>query len=189
MTETGPVTYECPAQPGVLHINESAYVAEIIHPQTGRKLSASETGELVLTPLGRPGSPLLRYRTGDLVQLGNDPTCVCGRSDLSLRGGILGRTDDMIIVRGMNIHPSAIDEVLRPNDEIAEYQAVVKTRSSLCELSLRIEPKPGCENAAALALRLETQLQAIFNLRVPVVVVPAGSLPRFEMKAKRWIHG
>src|ERR1700743_698009 len=90
MTEVGPVTHECPARPGVLHVIESAYYAEVIDPVTGENLATGETGELVLTTLGRIGSPLLRYRTGDLVRAETHP-CVCGRSDISLVGGILGR--------------------------------------------------------------------------------------------------
>ena len=112
MTEAGPVTYECPAQPGILHVIESAYLAEIVDPQSGKKVSSGETGELILTTLGRTGSPLLRYRTGDLVCAAENSPCACGTFDLALRGGILGRADDMIIVRGVNIYPSAIEDVV-----------------------------------------------------------------------------
>jgi phenylacetate-CoA ligase len=189
MTEVGPVTYECPAQPGILHVIESAYLAEIIDPQNGKKIRPGETGELVLTTLGRTGSPLLRYRTGDLVCAIEKSPCACGRSDLALRGGILGRTDDMIIVRGVNIYPSAVEDVLRRFEEIAEYQAIVKTESSLIELSIRIEPKHGFADSENLARRVGQELQMTFNLRVPVEAVAPGTLPRFEMKAKRWIRG
>jgi len=188
MTETGPVTYECPAQPGILHVIESAYFAEIVNPQSGKKVSAGETGELILTTLGRSGSPLLRYRTGDLVCAVENSPCVCGRFDLALRGGIIGRADDMIIVRGVNIYPSAIEDVLRRFEEIAEYQAVVKTESSLMELLIRIEPKLEVKEVQNFARRVGQQLQMTFNLRVPVELVAPGTLPRFEMKAKRWIR-
>jgi phenylacetate-CoA ligase len=188
MTETGPVTYECPKQPGILHVIESAYFAEIINPQTGGKISAKENGELVLTTLGRSGSPLLRYRTGDLVQRVENSSCICGSCELALRGGILGRTDDMFVVRGVNIHPSAIEDVLRRFEEIAEFQASVTTRNYMTELSLRIETKPDCDDPKDLATRIAKELQTIFSLRVPVMVVASGTLPRFEMKAKRWIR-
>lgn len=187
MTEVGPVSYECPAQSGVLHVIESAYFPEILNPQTDQKTAPGETGELILTTLGRTGSPLLRYRTGDLVQAPETSTCLCGRNDLALRGGILGRVDDMIIVRGVNIHPSAVENVLRHIDGIAEYQALVKKTASLVELFLRIEPKSGLADAENLARRVGQELQLTFNLRVPVEVVALGTLPRFEMKAKRWI--
>jgi phenylacetate-CoA ligase len=105
MTEVGPVTYECPQAPCVLHIIESAYFAEVIDPRTQKPVVPGQTGELVLTTLGRTGSPLLRYRTGDLVKCGvrsaecGTTACACGRFDLALEGGILGRTDDMVVVR------------------------------------------------------------------------------------------
>src|SRR2546429_6335342 len=101
MTETGPVTHECPRQAGVLHVLEPAYFAEVIEPASCKPLAAGQTGELVLTTLGRIGSPLLRYRTGDLVKRGSP--CTCSRHTLTLEGGILGRVDDMIVVRGVNI--------------------------------------------------------------------------------------
>src|ERR1700722_18476919 len=129
MTEVGPVTHECPARPGVLHVIESAYYAELIDPATGKAVPAGQMGELVLTTLGRTGSPLLRYRTGDLARADSQP-CVCGRSDLALIGGILGRTDDMIVVRGVNVYPSAVEEIIRAADEVLEYQVRVSTENS-----------------------------------------------------------
>jgi phenylacetate-CoA ligase len=188
MTEVGPVTYECPKQPGILHVIESAYLAEIINPQSGKKVLAGQTGELVLTTLGRTGSPLLRYRTGDLVCAAEKFPCACGRFELALRGGILGRADDMIVVRGVNIYPSAVEDVLRRFDDIAEYQAVVKAETSLMELLIRIELKPDLKNPENLARCVGQELQMTFNLRVPVEAVAPGTLPRFEMKAKRWVR-
>ncbi len=188
MTEVGPITYECPRQPLILHVIEFAYIAEIVNPQTGKKISADETGELVLTTLGRTGSPLLRYRTGDLVQVVKDSPCVCGSYELALHGGILGRTDDMFVVRGVNIHPSAIEDVLRRFDELAEFQASVTTQNCMTELSLRIEAKSDCKDPTNLATRIAKELQTTFSLRVPVQIVSQGTLPRFEMKAKRWIR-
>jgi len=189
MTEVGPVTHECPARPGVLHVIESAYYAEIIDPITGQAVPPRQPGELVLTPLGRTGSPLLRYRTGDLVRA--EPAgapCVCGRSDLALPGGILGRTDDMIIVRGVNVYPSAVDEILRANESVAEYQVRVSETESLLEISIEVEPRPGCTDVDALVNRLEKTFETSFALRIPVTAMPPGSLPRFEMKARRWMR-
>lgn len=188
MTEVGPVTYECPVRPGVLHVMENAYIAEIVDAGTGLHVQAGETGELVLTTLGRLGSPLLRYRTGDLVKSSLDTMCECGRSELALEGGILGRTDDMVAVRGVNIYPSAVEEVIRAHGGVAEYQVRVKTNSALIELALKIEPVDGVSDPAVLARSLETALQAAFNLRIPVELAPVGSLPRFDMKAMRWLR-
>jgi phenylacetate-CoA ligase len=186
MTETGPVTFQCPKRTGVLHVIESAYYTEIIDPSTGKPVPAGEPGELVLTTLGRIGSPLLRYRTGDLVKADTQP-CACGRVELALVGGILGRTDDMVVVRGVNMYPSAVEEIIRAHDGVLEYQVQVNSVNSLTEMSVRIETQPGCADADALAARLEKSFQTQFALRVPVTVAPSGSLPRFEMKAKRWV--
>ena len=187
MTESGPVTYECPTKPRVLHVLESAYVAEIVDPATGAHVATGESGELVLTTLGRLGSPVLRYRTGDLVRAALDTVCECGRSELALEGGILGRTDDMVCVRGVNLYPSAVEEVVRARGGVAEYQVRIDTASALAEISLKLEPLPDVADAAALAREVESALQTAFNLRIPVAVAPPGSLPRFEMKAQRWV--
>ena len=187
MTEVGPVSHECPVRPGVLHVIESAYYAEIIEPASGKPVSAGQAGELVLTTLGRTGSPLLRYRTGDLVKSEAGP-CRCGRHEMALVGGILGRTDDMVVVRGVNIYPSAVEEIIRAVDGVSEYQVRVSTTRALTELSLQIEPEPDCADAAGLADRLEKSFQTHFALRVPVTTVPCGTLPRFEMKANRWVR-
>jgi phenylacetate-CoA ligase len=185
MTETGPVSHECPAHPGTLHILDRAYLAEVVDAH-GKAARAGEVGELVLTVLGRSGSPLLRYRTGDLARAGG--VCACGRFGTVLPGGLLGRTDEMVIVRGVNIYPTAVEDVLRGFSEIAEYQVEVDRSRALVELSLRIELLTDCAAAEAEALvaRVQHALHGAFNLRVPVALAPAGSLPRFEMKARRW---
>lgn len=190
MTEVGPVSFECPAHPGRLHIIEEAYLAEVIDPATGRP--TAETGELVLTPLGREGSPLLRYRTGDLVRPGFDPMalepprCECGRQTLWLEGGILGRADDMVIVRGVNLFPGAVEEVIRRFPEVAEYQVTIREADGLDELVIRLEPTPFCRDVGSLVRRVEQAFRATFALRPSILAVPQGSLPRFELKARRW---
>ncbi len=193
MTEVGPVTHECAKQPGVLHVLEPAYIAEVIDPASGKPAGPGQKGELVLTTLGRIGSPLLRYRTGDLVQPIHQPStihtqpCACGRHTLALEGGILGRVDDMVIVRGVNIYPSAVEDIIRACGDVAEYQVTVSTAHALAELEVKIEPTTGCSNSSALVTRLRNSFQDAFALRVPVIAVAPGTLPRFEMKAKRWI--
>lgn len=190
MTEVGPVTYECPLRPGVLHVLEGEYFAEVIEPRTGLGVVPGRTGELVLTPLGRIGSPLLRYRTGDLVKVsaGCGERCECGRWELALEGGILGRVDDMVIVRGVNLYPSAVEAVVRGCEGVGEYQAVISEVRAMTELRLRIEPVGTGVEGGELAGRLERRLEEAFNLRLPVEAVAAGSLPRFEMKARRWVR-
>jgi phenylacetate-CoA ligase len=187
MTEVGPATYECPAEPNVLHVIESAYLAEVIDPQTEKAASPGQAGELVLSTLDRVGSPVLRYRTGDLVRARAAGRCACGRHELALAGGILGRCDDMVVVRGVNVFPSAVEQILRGCGGVAEYRAHLKSNRSLPELWLEVEPVPGCQDAVALARRLEQAFQDTLSLRVPVRIVPEGALPRFEMKARRWL--
>jgi phenylacetate-CoA ligase len=187
MTEVGPVSYECPARPGVLHVLESAFIPEVINPESGRRVDAGEQGELVLTNLGRWGSPLIRYRTGDLVRPSSGVCSACGRADIALEGGILGRTDDMVVIRGVNVHATAVEGVLSRFTQVAEYRVEVSTEHALHEIAVVAEPAAGCRSVPALKEELESALRVAFNLRVPVEIAPEGSLSRFEMKARRWI--
>jgi len=194
MTEVGPVTYECPALPGVLHVIEQGYLAEIVEPATGQPVPPGQAGELVLTPLGRVASPLLRYRTGDLVKRGvrkaeDGMPCTCGRHELALEGGILGRVDDMVIVRGVNVHPGAIEGIVRGISGIAEYQVRLTTKGPMTEMRVAIETGSGGPSPRVLADQLSREFENTLSLRVPIEIVPANSLPRFEMKANRWVRG
>lgn len=188
MTEIGPVSYECPERRGVLHIIELAYLPEVIYPNTGEAVGPGGTGELVLTNLGRAGSPLLRYRTGDIVRRAGEARCQCGSHELALEGGILGRADDMVLVRGVNLYPSAVEEVVRACGGVAEFRVEIYTERALTEMSIQVEPAPGPQDAAGLDHRVAAALHAAFGLRVSVSCVPCGTLPRFEAKARRWTH-
>jgi phenylacetate-CoA ligase len=193
MTEVGPVTYECPERAGVLHVIESACFAEIVEPGTGQPVRPGQAGELVLTTLGRTGSPLLRYRTGDLVKRGTPNAeqapapCVCGRHELALEGGVLGRQDDMVIVRGVNVYPTAVEEIIRSCEGVAEYQVKLSAEKALAEMRVEVEPAANCCEAGALAARVEKAFEIALALRISVNVVAPGTLPRFEMKARRWV--
>jgi phenylacetate-CoA ligase len=190
MTETGPISFECPARPCRLHVIDECYFVEVIDPSTGQPVEKNETGEFVVTTLKRDGSPLLRYRTGDLVRIEHaHEQCECGRSETALAGGILGRADDMIVVRGVNIYPTAVEEIVRSNRGVAEYQARVSLKGPMAQLEITVEPSVECDNVEALLQRLEKQFQTAFTLRIPVASAPRNSLPRAEMKAKRWIKG
>ena len=188
MSEVGPVSYGCPSRPGVLHIIEASYIAEVVDPRSGLVLGPGSSGELVLTSLGRVGSPLIRYRTGDLVQAAPPGVCACGTEDMALEGGILGRTDDMVVVRGVNVYPGTVEDVVRKVSGIAEYQVRISTERSLVELHLDAEPEPDHAADPDLVHRLETALRDALALRIPVKLVEPGTLPRFEMKAKRWVR-
>ena len=187
MTEIGPVSYGCPERPGVLHVIEDAFIAEVIDPLTGQAVPRGVAGELVLTNLGRLGSPLIRYRTNDMVRAGAEERCACGATDLALIGGILGRTDDMLVVRGVNIYPSAVENIVRGFDAVSEYRVEIQNHRTLPELSVQIEAAAPHVHDATLTHRLEAALTNAFALRIPVAMVPQGSLPRFEMKARRWV--
>ena len=188
MTEVGPVTYQCPGRPGTLMVIESSYIAEVIDPQGDKRVPRGEVGELVLTTLGREGSPLLRYRTGDLVREDLDVARQDGRHEMALRGGILGRADDMILVRGVNLYPAAVENLMLSLPEVTHYQIEVNTQGSMVELHLRVEASAAALDAGELAARVQSQFRAAFNLRVPVTVCPPGALPRSEMKSRRWIR-
>lgn len=186
MTEVGPVAVECPEATGGLHILEARYLAEVIDPVSEQPAPTGQAGELVLTNLGRRGSPLLRYRTGDLVQA--DPTpCPCGRSLMRLKGGILGRSDDMIHLRGNNVYPSALEAVVRRFPEIAEYRIAVDETRALTELRIEVEPIQGV-SGNELAQRVERAVREDLLFRAEVVAVSPGSLPRFEMKSRRIVR-
>jgi len=187
MTEIGPVSYENPNHTGMLHIIESAFIAEVIDTQSLQPVEPGQTGELILTNLGRTGSPLLRYRTGDIVRPATATPEQLQCSDLALGNGILGRCDDMVVIRSVNIFPSAIEEVIRSQRDIAEFQVEVSTQRQMAELSVTIEAAPDCPDPKALLESITQALQNATSIRVPVDLVEPGTLPRYEMKAKRWI--
>lgn len=184
-TEVGATGFECEAQAGT-HLIESEFIAEVIDPETGRPAPAGEVGELVITNLGRPGMPVIRYRTGDLVRLTWE-RCSCGRGFARMLGGIIGRADDMITVRGINVFPSAIENIVREFTEVAEFQIEVIQAGAMAGLRLRVELSPGAEDRAVPGL-LAAALRARLSLRVDVSAVPPGTLPRYAMKARRLVR-
>ena len=181
MTEMGAYGFECAAQAG-LHVNETEFIAEVIDPATGQP--ATE-GELVLTNLGRIGSPLFRYRTGDRVRMAAGP-CACGRTFARLEGGILGRVDDMLVVRGVNVFPSALEGIVRRFSAVDEFLIEVYRRGHLDEVRLLVEARDG--DGALLARALEEAVRVALGIRVEAVAVPADSLPRYELKARRLVR-
>lgn len=187
MTEIGSVSYPCPERDCVLHIPASDFIAEVVVPNSDAPVNEGETGELVLTNLGRIGSPLIRYKTGDLVRMSSGK-CACGTEDVALDGGILGRTDDMVIIRGVNVYPSAVEEIVRACAEVAEYRVEIREERGMPEMRIVLEPTTEKSDRDELMTKTETALTAAFSLRIPVQVVKPGGLPRFETKSKRWIR-
>ena len=178
------VAFECPARQG-LHINEDHFLPEVVNPSTGEPVQDGHLGELVLTALTKEALPLLRYRTGDLTLLDRSP-CTCGRT-LVRMARVLGRTDDMVTVRGVNVYPSQVGEVLMGFPELCpNYQLVVDRRtSSLDELEVRVEVYEDTPGLQQLAQRLATALHDVLGVRARPVVLPQDSLPRSEGKAAR----
>jgi phenylacetate-CoA ligase len=184
MTEVGPFGFECDEAPGGMHLLESEFIAEVVDPVSCEPVTEGNEGELVLTNLGRLGSPLIRYRTNDRVRLTRE-RCACGRSFARMERGILGRVDDMVVVRGNSVFPAALDEVIWQVDGIAEYRAEVVETDSLSELIIQVEPKSG-RDGQVLSDGVKQAVQDSLNFRAQVSAVAMGSLPRFEMKAKRF---
>jgi phenylacetate-CoA ligase len=182
-TEVGAFAFQC--QAGALHVNEIEFIAEVIDPASGAPAAPGAEGELVITNLGRLGSPLIRYRIGDLVNPSYD-TCPCGRNFLQLKGGVLGRADDMVVVRGVNVYPSAIENIVREFTEIAEFRIETFERQALLELKLTIEPSADQILAAGLAEKVAGLVRQRIGLRPEIELVAPGTLPRFELKARRF---
>lgn len=184
MTDIGSLGIEAAVEPAVLRILESECLAEIVDPETGEPVAAGELGELIITNLGRHGQPVLRYRTGDLVRAATTPA-PDGSEILRLPGGILGRTDDMVVIRGNNVFPSSIDAVIRTLPEVVEYRATVKTVRAMPHLVVEVEPRPG-DDAALLPKRVERLFKERLGFQTEVLLAAVGALPRFEMKGRRF---
>lgn len=166
----------------VLEVLEPWFHAEFLPAESAGAPAGSGLRELVLTTLGRAGAPVLRYRTGDLVQPRWPEEATDGQPPrVQLVGGVLGRCDDMLVVRGVNVFPRAIDEIIRAFPEIAEYRVGIHRRGSLDAMTIEVEDPQQSPARIADALKLR------LGLRVDVCCVPAGSLPRFEGKGRRFV--
>lgn len=162
-----------------LHVIESEFIAEFTGVETGQPAADGELAELVLTSLGRWGAPVIRYRTGDLVR-----PRFAGHGDcrfVFLEGGVLGRADQMLVVRGVNVFPSALEQILHGFPEIIEYRATVWRDGQLDQLRIEVEDRLGKPE------RIELELRLRLGLRTEVVPVPPGSLPRSEGKSRRFV--
>ncbi|MBX7105810.1 MAG: AMP-binding protein [Gemmataceae bacterium] len=173
LTEVGPVTAQSADDPDAMTVLDG-YIPEVIDPETARPVHDGEVGELVLTNLGRLSSPLVRYRTGDLVRMQ-------GRR---IVGGVLGRADDMVHIRGNNIYPATLEAIVRRCPEVAEFQIEIDHRAALPELTILWEPYPDID-PGPITQRIGQTIRDELLFRPTVVSVTPGTLPRFEMKARR----
>jgi phenylacetate-CoA ligase len=183
-SEIGPYSFECQAQPNGIHIIESEYIVEVLDPATGQLVTPGQKGEMIVTNLGRWGFPAIRYRTGDVV-VANEEECECGRTFLRLEGGIIGRADDMLTVRGVNVYPSAIENFVRNHEEVDEFRVTVSKRGEMDELAIEVELAEGrCHEFIPKAI--VQSIHSSLGLRSTVKTVPRNTLPRFELKARRF---
>ncbi len=183
MTEVGPVTYSDPDRPELLRAIHETYFIEVLDTNSGEVTAIGGVGELVLTTLGRAACPLIRYRTGDLVKpvsaKGEDPRAI------AFDGGILGRADDMVVVRGVNLYPSAIDAVIRSFDGIGEYEVNIDEKDFMVQVAVKVENLSSTRDEE-LVDQVQKRMRDVFGLRIQVEVAESGTLPTFEMKARRW---
>jgi len=187
---SGPgVSFECSQQQG-MHVNEDHFVPEIINPKTGEVLPGGEQGELVFTCLDKEAFPLMRYRTRDICVLNYEP-CACGRTHVRMRKP-MGRTDDMLIIRGVNVFPSQIETVLLNNGYPANYQIIVDRVNNTDTLDVQVEmtPEMFTDNIGEIADRqkvLVDGLRSMLGLKAKVTLVAPKTIARSEGKAVRVI--
>jgi phenylacetate-CoA ligase len=177
-TEVGPWGFADDSDRG-LHVNEAHFLPEFVSVASGQPASEGELSHLILTTLGRTGAPVIRYRTGDLVR----PSWNSGGQNnfVLLAGGILGRADDMMIVRGMNVYPTAVEQILHSFPEVVEYRLTARKQGTMDELLVEVEDHL---NQPA---RIAEELQLRLGLKFEVRSVPPLALPRFEGKGRRFV--
>jgi phenylacetate-CoA ligase len=178
------VATECLTARDGLHVQEDHFLAEVIDPVEGTPVEPGTDGELVFTTLTKEALPLIRYRTGDLGAVTIEP-CACGRTTARLiRLG--GRRDDMMIIRGVNLYPSAVEQILMSADGVGPHWRLILERTGpMDELTLECEPSTLDGDRGGLAQTLEKNLKEGTGVRIVVSVLDPGSVPRSEGKAVR----
>ncbi len=187
-TEIGAWSYECTEQPGGLHVNEALFLVEIEDIETGEIITdPGKEGKMIITALDRIAKPCIRFDSKDVIRWA-DYECDCSRTFRLIDGGVVGRADDIKKVKGVLLAPTAIEEVVRSLSELGdEYEVVVSKRGDVDNILLKIEILPGKEGEQeSILFRLKDQLRVKTNLGYQIEVHPFGSLPRYEVKAKRF---
>ncbi|MFI5015945.1 MAG: phenylacetate--CoA ligase family protein, partial [Hyphomicrobiales bacterium] len=182
------VAVECCEARAGLHGWEDHFLFEVVDPETGQSLDMGETGELVITTLTKEALPMIRYRTRDITRLSDEP-CRCGRTHLRIRR-ITGRSDDMLIVRGVNVYPSQLEAVLVGLPRISpHYQLVVERKGPLDHVTLEVEAHPAVTTDEAtcrsIAQTVTHHLKSLLGISCDVVVKRSGEVPRSQGKAVR----
>ena len=187
-TEIGAWSYECKAQPRGLHVNEGFFLVEIIDLETGEPIEEpGRQGKLVITAFDRLAQPCVRFDSKDIIQW-SDERCSCGRTFRLIKGGVVGRTDDITKVKGVLLAPSAIEEVVRSIDGLSdEYEVVVDKKGDTDRITLKVELLPGHESdKERIEALLQDQLRLKTNLGYHLEFHEYGTLPRYEVKARRF---
>lgn len=188
LTEIGTWGFQCTEEPSGAHILESEFIAEIVDSGTGRPAPEGETGELILTNLGRACMPSIRYRTGDLVKI-KKGFCPCGRTFRVLEGGVLGRKDEMIIIRGVNVFPKSLANIVEKYIEPGEdywIEAYKDKEKGIDEIAIKLEMKEEGKGAR-ISKAIQGEIKRMLNLRIEVRIVPKGTLPKSDFKTKRFV--
>ncbi len=192
------VASECAEARDGLHVNEDHFLPEVVDPATGEPLKPGTEGELVLTCLTKEALPILRYRTGDVTSLNPEP-CRCGRTTVRMTR-IKGRTDDMLIIKGVNVYPSQLEAALLTLEELApHYQLVVDRTQAFPSLEVHVEPAErmvhawggfdsGRPEVLALTAKVAERLRGHLGLNPEIAIVPPKTIPRSEGKAVRVVE-
>jgi len=185
-TEAGAWGFECSAQSGGLHVNEAFFLVEVLNPQTKEPVLPGEEGELVITPFDREAQPVIRFELRDRAMWSNK-FCACGRSYRLLDGGLRGRSDQLVKVRGVLFSPTTVESVVRRFENLGnEYQVIVERVRELDNVTVQVELLSGGDSDR-VHHELEQELRIATGLRCHVELKPVGTLPRYEAKAKRLI--
>jgi len=187
-TEIGAWSFECRAQPGGMHVNEAFFLVEIEDVETGEIIEEpGRRGKMIITALDRFAQPCVRFDAKDIIEW--DPSlCSCGRTFRMIRGGVVGRADDITKVKGVLLAPSAIEEVVRSIEGLCdEYEVVVDKLGDVDRIKLKVELMPGLEDRVKeIESRLKDQLRLKTNLGYRIEFYDHGKLPRYEVKARRF---
>jgi phenylacetate-CoA ligase len=187
-TEIGAWGFECEAQPGALHVNEAMFLTEVEDMDTGQPVTEpGKRGKLVITALDRKAQPCIRFDSKDIVEISSE-TCECGRSYRLFPGGVVGRADDITKIKGVLFAPSSVEDVVRSIQGLSdEYELIVDKKGDVDHLLLRVETAPGApSDPKEIEQQLRTTLRLKTNLQYDIEFHDYGSLPRYEVKAKRF---
>ena len=183
-SEVGPWGYECAAHPGGVHIIESCFLMEFLHPETRQPAQPGELAQLVVTSLEKYTQPVIRFDVKDLVRVAKQP-CPCGRTFRWVEGGIQGRADDLTKIRGVLFSPQAVEDIVRSFEQVSDYRVIVSRQGELDEVTLRLETHEQPPADSDLLRELEVALKLKTKLRFLIEFCAPGTLPTEEIKTRR----